>query len=374
MINSQDFYNCLKGKGIDFFSGVPDSLLKDFCAYVTDNTPKEKHIIAANEGNAIALAAGHHLATGKFGLVYMQNSGQGNAVNPLTSLADANVYSIPMLLLIGWRGEPGVNEEPQHKKMGKITLRLLDTLGIPYSTLDDNFENKITEAIDYIEKNKSPYAIVARKGSFCEYELKNKKEKNYSLTREEAIKTIVPLLNDNDVIVSTTGMASRELFELREQRKEGHEKDFLTVGSMGHSSSIALGIALERPERNVYVFDGDGALIMHMGALAIIAQLKPKNFKHIVFNNYAHDSVGGQPTAALNINIPNLAKSNGYKAAFTAKTKAEIKDIMNKLKKIDGPALLEIKVNKGARMDLGRPTTTPMQNKESFMGFLKGEK
>ena len=365
------FYDNLIKNGIDFFTGVPDSLLKDFCAYVTDNAPEEKNIIAANEGNAIALAAGHHLATKKFALVYMQNAGLGNTINPLTSLADEEVYSIPMLLLIGWRGEPDVKDEPQHKKMGKITLQLLETLGIPYVILNGNYEEIIKNAIIHMKNKKSPYAIVVKKDTFEKYELKNKKITNYGLNREGAIKTIVNLLDEDDIVVSTTGMTSRELFEIREANKQGHEKDFLTVGSMGHSSSIALGIALEKPNRQVYCFDGDGALIMHMGALAIIGQSNPKNFKHIVFNNYAHDSVGGQPTAAFNMDIPSIAKASGYIAAFSAETKEEIIDKIGKIKSMNGPVLLEIKVNKGARKDLGRPTTTPIQNKGDFMEFLQ---
>jgi len=371
MISPKNFYETLKENGIDFFTGVPDSLLKDFCAYIADNTSNEKNIIAANEGNAIALAAGYHLATGKIGLVYMQNSGLGNTVNPLTSLVDKEVYSIPMLLLIGWRGEPGVKDEPQHVKMGKTTLEILDVLRIPYKILDNDFEKIITEAKNHFEGNKTPFAIVVRKNSFEKYELKNKKETSFELNREEALKIIVPLLNQKDIVVSTTGKTSRELFELREANKQGHEKDFLTVGSMGHSSSIALGIALEKPNRTVYCFDGDGALIMHMGVLSIIGQLKLKNFKHIVFNNFAHDSVGGQPTSSYNINIPEIAKANGYKEAFSVKTNKDIENKIKKIKESVGPVLLEIKVNKGARKDLGRPTTTPIQNKKDFMNFIQ---
>lgn len=371
MISTQTFYETLKENQIDFFTGVPDSLLKDFCAYVTDNTNEKNNIIAANEGNAIALATGHYLATGKFGLVYMQNSGLGNAVNPLTSLADQAVYSIPMLLIIGWRGEPEKKDEPQHVKMGKVTLDMLECLKIPYKILDDNYKEIIKEAIGYMKNNKAPYAIVIKKGIFEEYKLQNKKQTNYEFNREDAIKTIVPLLNEDDIVVSTTGKTSRELFEFREELKQGHEKDFLTVGSMGHSSSIALGIALEKPNRNVYCFDGDGALIMHMGALSTIASLKPKNFKHIVFNNFAHDSVGGQPTSAYNIDIVQIAKTNGYADAFSAETKEQIVEYIKKMKEMDGPVLLEVKVNKGARKDLGRPTTTPIENKEDFMKFLR---
>jgi len=275
MISCKKFYDYLAKGEIDFFTGVPDSLLKDICAYVSDNAPQKRNIIAANEGNAVALAAGYYLATGKIGLVYMQNSGLGNAVNPLTSLADPEVYSVPMLLLIGWRGEPGVKDEPQHVKMGKVTLNLLETLGMPYRILDEDYENKINDAIEYMKNNKAPYALVVKKGVFEEYKLQKKVKTNYELNREGAIKTVVQLLDEMDVVVSTTGKTSRELFELRDSNKQGHEKDFLTVGSMGHSSSIALGIALEKPNRNVYCFDGDGALIMHMGALSTIGNLKP---------------------------------------------------------------------------------------------------
>ena len=370
MINCKAFYDSLVKNEIYFFTGVPDSLLKYFCAYVTDNTPEEKNIIAANEGNSIALATGYYLATKKFALVYMQNSGLGNTVNPLISLADKEVYSIPMLLLIGWRGEPGIKDEPQHMKMGKATLNLLDTLEIPYEILNGDYEEIIKNAIIHMKNKKSAYAIVVKKDTFEKYELKNKKITNYELNREGAIKTIVNLLDEDDIVVSTTGMTSRELFEIREANKQGHEKDFLTVGSMGHSSSIALGIALEKPDRQVYCFDGDGALIMHMGALSTIASLKPKNFKHIVFNNFAHDSVGGQPTAAYNISIPEIAKASGYLKSFSAETKKEIINKIEKIRSMNGPVLLEIKVNKCARKDLGRPTRMPIENKEDFMGFL----
>lgn len=373
MVPCKEFYDALAKNGIDFFTGVPDSLLKDFCAYVTDNAPQEKNIIAANEGNAIALASGYHLATGKTGLVYMQNSGLGNAVNPLTSLADKDVYSVPMLLLIGLRGEPGVKDEPQHAKMGKITTDILDALQIPWRVLEDDYEKSVNDALENIKTNNSPYAIVVRRGTFGKYELKKNIMTDYSLGREEAIKSIILLLGKEDLIISTTGMASRELFEARESMGNWNYGDFLTVGSMGHSSSIALGIALERPDRNVYVFDGDGAMIMHMGALAVIGQLKPRNFRHIIFNNFAHDSVGGQPTAASNISIPEIAKANGYTCAFSAETVQEIRESIAMMKKMDGPVLLEIRLSKGARKDLGRPKTTPAQNKESFMNFLGNE-
>jgi phosphonopyruvate decarboxylase len=375
MINCEDFYNALTSRGIDFFTGVPDSLLKDFCAYITDNVSPDRHIIAANEGNAVALASGHHIATGDLGLVYMQNSGQGNAVNPLMSLADPDVYSIPMLLLIGWRGEPGAkSDEPQHVKQGKITRTLLDSLGIPHAVLPDNIDDAkatLEQAVNIAREGNRPYGLVVRKGTFEPYELQTKTQTSYELNREGAVKLVTNLLDATDIVVSTTGKTSRELFEYREELKHDHSRDFLTVGSMGHSSKIALGIALAKPNRQVYCFDGDGAVIMHMGSLAIIGCHGPKNFKHIVFNNGAHDSVGGQPTVGFDIDIPAIAKACGYKAAWKAETSSEITQKMELLKKAQGPALLEILVNKGARKDLRRPTTTPIENKNAFMENLK---
>lgn len=374
MINCKQFYNKLVEKGIDFFAGVPDSLLKNFCAYITDNAVPEKYTITANEGGAIALATGYHLATGKIGLVYMQNSGQGNAVNPLISLADPEVYSIPLLMIIGWRGEPGKKDEPQHLKQGKITLSLLETMGIAHEVLSEDIseaEKSIDNAVQHMTENNAPYALIIKKGTFESYELQNKIKTSYDLMREQAVNLVIDQLDQRDIVVSTTGKTSRELFEYREELKHEHGKDFLTVGSMGHSSQIALGIALSKPDRQVYCLDGDGAVIMHLGSLAIIGSKAPKNFKHIIFNNGAHDSVGGQPTVGFEIDIPAIAKACGYKTTLCAEKTEDIKEKILQLKTCEGPALLEIKVNKGARKDLGRPTTTPQENKKAFMGFLK---
>ncbi|MDU1978914.1 MAG: phosphonopyruvate decarboxylase [Clostridium sp.] len=375
MIDVEIFYRKLCDEKIEFFTGVPDSLLKSFCAFVKDNVDNDKNIVAANEGNSIALATGYHLATGKIGLVYMQNSGIGNAFNPLTSLTDNLVYSIPMLLMIGWRGEPGKNDEPQHKKQGLITLDTLNLLGIKYEMLDEDSSNnecleKIEKAKRYIDINKQPFAIIIKKGAFKEYKLKNHTASNYELTREDAIEVLLDNISNDSVIVSTTGMASREVFELREKRQEGHNKDFLTVGSMGHASQIALGIALNT-DKHVYCIDGDGALIMHLGGLAIIANQKPKNLMHIVINNGAHDSVGGQATVGLDIDIPSIAMGCGYNKCYSCNTKEELIMYCQKIEKIEGPVLLEVKVKKGARNNLGRPTTTPIENKNEFMKFLR---
>ncbi len=372
MIETKDFFNELINNEIDFFAGVPDSLLKDICAYIADNTPKGKNIITANEGGAIALGAGYHLATGKIPLIYMQNSGIGNAINPLLSLADKEVYSIPMILLIGWRGEPGVKDEPQHIKQGRVTPSLLESIEIPYVILDEtsDFKSIIETSVNNCRKDSKPVAIVVRKNTFAPYKLINKQPDNFQLTREEALLVVLSNIPANSIIVSTTGMLSRELFELREILKQAHDTDFLTVGSMGHATQIALGITLEKPERNIYCFDGDGAAIMHTGSMGTIGDLAPTNFKHILFNNGAHDSVGGQPTIGFKINFSKIAKAFNYKFAAKAITSEELKYNLNILNSTIGPAFMEICINKGARKDLGRPTTSPIENKIAFMENL----
>lgn len=376
MINVESFYNTLKSYEIDFFTGVPDSLLKSFCAYISDQEEKS-NIIAANEGNAIGLAAGYYLSSGKIPLVYMQNSGIGNAVNPLVSLADKLVYKIPMLLLIGWRGEPRKKDEPQHKKQGIITVELMESIGISYEviskdTTNDDIKNVLKRAYNYMIETKEPYAIIVRKETFEEYAstcLGDSKNK-FELSREQAIEIILSEINKESVIVSTTGMASRELFEIREKRNEGHNKDFLTVGSMGHASQIALGIAINKRNTKVYCLDGDGALIMHMGGMAIIGNQNVNNYVHIVINNGAHDSVGGQKTVGLDIDLLKIAKACGYKKFYSCVNTSEIRRCLKEINETNELAFLEIKVNKGARKDLGRPTTTPIENKNMLMEYL----
>lgn len=375
MIRTEFFIEKLKENGIDCFAGVPDSLLKNVCAYITDHFDAQHNIITANEGAALGLAAGHYLATGKPACVYMQNSGEGNIINPLASLTDKEVYNIPVLLLIGWRGRPGVHDEPQHVKQGKVTTGLLDVMGINYDILskdEDQAGLQIEKAAQAL-KNNDVYALVIEKDTFQEYKLQNVEVNDLTLSREEAIQIVASALKPKDIIVSTTGMISRELFEARTAWGQGHERDFLTVGSMGHASQIALGIALEKKDRNVWCFDGDGATIMHMGSLAIVASKKPTNYIHVVFNNGAHDSVGGQPTVGLKIDLPAVAKAVGYNATFSVSTKEELDSQLSVLSSQfkAGPVLLEIKVKKGNRKDLGRPTTTPIENKQALMQFLK---
>lgn len=375
MISPKFFIDKLEENNINFFTGVPDSLLKNICAYIEDNKDENHNIIAANEGAAMGLATGHYLATGEIPVVYMQNSGEGNIINPLASLTDKEVYNIPILLIIGWRGRPGVHDEPQHIKQGKVTLPLLETMEIKYTILskDENeFTNQLNDVIEYMAKTKESFAFVVEKDTFEDYKLQNNQQyENLEMSREEAIQIVADSLNENAVIVSTTGMISRELFEYRANSNQTHEKDFLTVGSMGHASQIALGIALEKSNHKIYCFDGDGAAIMHMGSMAIIGSKHPENYIHIIFNNGAHDSVGGQPTVGLQINIPEIAKALNYKKVFSIKDRMSLKEVLNKINGEKGPIMLEIQVKKGNRKDLGRPTTTPIQNKEALMKFLE---
>ena len=377
MISPKFFIEALREKGIDCFAGVPDSLLKNICAYITDHFDAEHNIIAANEGAAVGLAAGHYLATGQPACVYMQNSGEGNIINPLASLTDQEVYNIPVLLLIGWRGRPGVHDEPQHVKQGKVTTGLLNVMGVNYEVLSKE-EDKAAKQIEKAAKalaNKEVFAVVIEKDTFEDYKLQNVEVNDLTMTREDAIQTVAAALGEKDCIVSTTGMISRELFEYRAAMNQGHKRDFLTVGSMGHASQIALGIAMAKPDRKVWCFDGDGAAIMHMGSMAIVAQKAPKNYVHVVFNNGAHDSVGGQPTVGLKIDLPAVAKAVGYKAAISVSSKEELEKelstLNSQLSTLGGPILIEVQVRKGNRKDLGRPTTTPIQNKEALMNFLK---
>lgn len=374
MLSPSFFIDTLARYGVDFYAGVPDSLLKNVCAYITDHLDENHNIIAANEGGAVALAAGHYLATGRVGCVYMQNSGEGNAVNPLASLTDSEVYHIPMLLLIGWRGRPGVHDEPQHVKQGKITTGLLNTMGINYEVLSKEEESaalQIAKAADSIRRTGDVFALVVEKDTFDSYALQTQVPNDYPMSREEAIQMVAAAAEQDAAIVATTGMISRELFEYRAAQQQGHQRDFLTVGSMGHASQIALGIALEKPARRIYCFDGDGAAIMHAGGMAIVASKHPRNYVHVLFNNGAHDSVGGQPTVGHQIDLPAIAKAVGYRDAFSAATADELMQALQRIAHAEGPLFLEVRVHRGNRKDLGRPTTSPIQNKEALMEYLK---
>jgi phosphonopyruvate decarboxylase len=372
MVDVKDFFDSLRDQGVTSFSGVPDSLLKNVCAYIADNAESGDHLIAANEGSAVALAVGQYIATGKPSLVYMQNSGFGNAINPLLSIADAKVYGIPMLIMVGWRGEPGVKDEPQHIKQGEVMERLLDACDLPTIIIGaetQNIKEVLRSAVALTIANKQPIVLLVRKGAFGTYKLKNVIPDVAESSREDAIKTIVEASEADDIFVCTTGMPSRELFEIRVKKQQSHEKDFLTVGSMGHANMIALGVA-QNTDRHVFCIDGDGASIMHLGNLTSTGQSGAKNLIHIVLNNAAHDSVGGQPTCADAIDLPLIAKACGYVSVKSMSKLDEIHSYVEQIKAQSGPHLLEVKIKKGSRSDLGRPTSSPIQNKEALMKGL----
>lgn len=362
--------------GIKFFTGVPDSQLKALCDEIYDKYELGKqHIVAANEGAAVALAAGHYLASGEASLVYMQNSGIGNAINPIASLIDKNVYKIPMVFVIGWRGEPGVKDEPQHVFQGQITTDLLEIMKIPYYIINGDItkEKLKTYMIDVQRqlKGEQSVAFIVRKGAL-ERDKKAGYTNAYTMSREEALKIIVNKVGKSDIVVSTTGKLSRELFEIRAQNGQGHEKDFLTVGSMGHASMIAMGIALEQPQRKVWCLDGDGAAIMHMGSMDIVAGTSCPNLIHIVFNNEAHETVGGMPVAYGKTDFTQIAKALKYRQIFPAvETREELEKLFIQNEELMGPVFLEIKIALGSRQDLGRPTETPTENKQKLMNFLQ---
>lgn len=374
-VASESFRRALEEAGIGLYTGVPDSLLKQFCAYISRELPAERHLIAANEGNSVALAVGHYLSTGDPSLVYMQNSGQGNAVNPLGSLAHHDVYGIPMVLLIGWRGQPGVKDEPQHMVQGAITESMLGALAIPHRTLSRSTEGAMADAkwaVELAKQRRGPVALLVEKGTFeTETGGGDAAPTPFARGREDALRIFLEGVGSRDAVVATTGMLGRELDELRIAMGTDPGPDFLNVGAMGHTSQIAMGIALGAPERRVWCLDGDGAIIMHMGALAIIGRHAPDNFRHLVLNNGVHDSVGGQPSVGLDIDIPAIALACGYRSALTVGDDDDLGAALLQLASSPGPSLLQVGLAPGARGDVGRPNTTAAQRRDRLMAWLR---
>lgn len=364
----------VRASGATFFTGVPDSQLKALCNYLISSYGAygTKHIIGANEGNCAAIAAGYHLATGGIPMVYMQNSGEGNAINPIASLLNDRVYGIPAIFVIGWRGEPGVHDEPQHIFQGEVTVRLLEDMDIAVSVIGKETQTgDIEEAMERFTpllRAGKQVAFVVRRGAF-EYDGEVKYSNGNTMKREDIIRLITEASGE-DCIVSTTGKASRELFEIRESRGEGHGKDFLTVGSMGHSSSVALGIAIQRPDKRLWIIDGDGAALMHLGSMALMGAVKPENVVHIVINNGAHETVGGQPTVSDRIDLCAIARGCGYPDAVCVDSPDLLMEALRAAKANKGLRFIEVRSAIGSRADLGRPTTTARENKESFMKQL----
>ncbi|MBR1739688.1 MAG: phosphonopyruvate decarboxylase [Ruminococcus sp.] len=361
----------------DFYTGVPDSQLKALCNYLmnTYGIDKRHHIIAANEGNCTALAAGYHLATGKVPVVYMQNSGEGNIINPVASLLNDKVYAIPMVFIVGWRGEPGIHDEPQHIYQGEVTVKLLEDMDIAVFVIGkDTSDDEVKAAMEgfkVVLNQGKQVAFVIRKGAIS-YDEKVEYKNGNTMVREEIIRHIVKVSGE-DPIVSTTGKASRELFEIREANGQSHKYDFLTVGSMGHSSSIALGVAINKPDRKIWCIDGDGAVLMHMGSMAVLGANKPANLVHIVINNSAHETVGGMPTVAGQIDVVGVAKACGYPNAVSVDSFEKLDSELRAAKERDELSFIEVKCSIGARDDLGRPTTTALENKQNFMENLRAD-
>ena len=353
MLDQKRVFSVLEENGVRFYTGVPDSYLNGFCNYALANKG-ENNIIAANEGNAVAIAAGRYLATKELPLVYLQNSGMGITVNPLVSLADKDVYAIPMILLIGWRGQGNTEpNHPQHRLQGEITPKLLDVMHIPYEILTDDdaaFEKTAARAAAYCRENRAPYALIAPKGVMADPDKPNNVDALYPMSREEAIETVLDTLPGDTVYCATTGRATRELYFLRDRRGEGHAHDFLNVGSMGHASSVALGIALSRPERTVVTLDGDAACMMHMGAMTMVSRYKAPNYIHVVLNNGAHESVGGQASAGQMIDFTAVAKACGYETAGgPVKTREELIAALQKLHGCGKAAFIDVRIHKGLR-------------------------
>jgi phosphonopyruvate decarboxylase len=368
VLRAPAFLQTLQARGVEFFVGVPDSLLAPFCACV-EELPPARHVIAVNEGAAVGLAIGHHLATGAVPLVYLQNSGLGNAVNPLLSLADPDVYGVPMLLLIGWRGAPGERDEPQHSKQGRVTPALLEAMEIPVVRLDADCTDPgppIDAALNQALSSSGACALLARSGTFSAYTASRSARGTQFPTREAAVAAIVAALPAESLVVATTGMISRQLFELRRASEQSHERDFLCVGGMGHAISVALGLALARPGRRVVCLDGDGAALMHLGALASIAR-SGSDTCHIVLNNGAHDSVGGQPTLAFDVDLPAIATAMGFARAYRAEDGASLRAAVAAGLAEAGPSFIEARISPGTRPGLGRPTVSPRDAKQAFM-------
>lgn len=372
-MKAEQFTKKIQKLGIETLIGVPDSTLKQFCDYInTDGKNEFHHYVPENEGAAIGIATGVYLATGKPACIYMQNSGLGNAVNPITSLMNKEVYDIPVLMLIGWRGEPGFHDEPQHKFMGQITKSMLETLDIPYTVIDEETtESELDlifgEVAKLMDENRQ-YAIIVKKNTFADRKNGGYQNEN-KLSREETIGKILKLLEKDDVVVSTTGKISREVYEQSNKILGQHAQEFLTVGGMGHASMIAFGIAKNMPTKRVFCIDGDGAVLMHMGSLSFIGKQGPENLIHFCLNNDAHESVGGMPTGAVGQSYEKIARASGYKHTFLVEDEEQLKETLRSLKNIKGPVFVEVKVSMGARTNLGRPKETAVENKKSFMKY-----
>lgn len=373
MVDLKQLFKSLDEKDVKFFTGVPDSLLNNFCLYLVNNIPDGQHVMAANEGNAIAIAAGHYLATGNIPVVYMQNSGIGNATNPLLSLTHECVYGIPMVLVIGWRGDPSINDHVQHKKQGELTPVLMKDMDVPYEILDSDATvvEKFAWAVAKAKEMSSPVALIAKKAILAEKVKKQEYPASNLMNREEAISAVVDVMGEGAIYLGTTGRATRELNEQLKMHGIGEGHEFQNVGSMGHVSSVGLGIALAKPDQKVVVFDGDAAVVMHMGALATNCRYKAGNLIHIVLNNGVNESVGGQPSAGYVVNLTEVAAACGYRTAGRAvETKEELQAFLQDDKKGEMPLFVDVHVRQGIRSDMPKLNIDHKAQKEALMKYL----
>lgn len=373
MVNQQSLFEALDRLGVKFFTGVPDSLLNDFCLYMTNNIPDSRHVMAANEGNAIGIAAGSYMATGNIPLVYMQNSGIGNATNPLLSLTHNCVYGIPMILVIGWRGDPSINDHAQHKKQGELTPVLMKDMDIPYEILDndDTVIEKFTWAVTKAKEISSPVALIAKKAILTQKEKKQQYPESILMNREEAISAVIDVFGEDAIYLGTTGRATREVHEQLKMHGIGEGHEWQNVGSMGHVSSVGLGLALACPDKKIVVFDGDAAAVMHMGALATNCRYKASNLIHIVLNNGVNESVGGQQSAGQLIDLTGVAKSCGYRnIGHAVENKEELQQVMRTLPGDDMPAFVDVHVRQGIRPDMPKLNIDHKAQKEALMKYI----
>ena len=374
MVNQQTLFEALDRLGVKFFTGVPDSLLNDFCLYMTNNIPDSRHVMAANEGNAIGIAAGNYIATGNIPVVYMQNSGIGNAANPLLSLTHDCVYGIPMILVIGWRGDPSINDHAQHKKQGELTPVLMKDMDIPYEILDsdDTVIDKFTWAVNKAKEISSPVALIAKKAILTQKEKKQTYAESPLMNREEAIAAVIDVFGEDAVYLGTTGRATREVNEQLKLHGIGEGHEWQNVGSMGHVSSVGLGLALGRPDKRIVVFDGDAAAVMHLGALATNCRYKAPNLIHIVLNNGVNESVGGQQSAGQLIDLTGVANSCGYRnVGHAIKTKEDLQNVIKTLPGNDMPTFVDVHVRQGIRPDMPKLNIDHKGQKEALMNQLK---
>lgn len=374
MVNLEEIFEALDTMNVDFFTGVPDSLLNDFCLYMVNYIPNGQHVMAANEGNAIGIAAGHYMATGKIPVVYMQNSGIGNATNPLLSLTHETVYGVPMILVIGWRGDPAIKDHAQHKKQGELTTMLMDDMDIPYEVLDDDstVAEKFRWAVNKAREISSPVALITKKGILTQKEKHQEYPESSLMNREEAISAVIDVFGSDAIYLGTTGRTTRELHEQLKVHGVGEGHEFQNVGSMGHVSSVALGMAIARPDKKIVVFDGDAAAVMHMGSLATIGRYRPKNLIHIVLNNGVNESVGGQPSAGYIVNLTEIAAACGYKnLGHAVETKEDLQTILKDNIIGEMPLFIDIHVRQGIRSDMPKLNIDHKAQKVALMETLK---